>query len=328
MPELRIDPITGRRVIIAPQRLDRPNAIRLQPWPEDDPSECPFCLGREAETPTELARYVSDDSGLPWSVRVVPNRYPALADNAILSTTDASCAARGRQEVLIESPHHVGSFTQLDATTAGLAVRAYRDRLGTCQDDPLAACGLVFKNYGPQAGASQRHIHSQFVSLAEVPPVLQSELAGFRQYHDTHGCCPLCQLITENDERYVIIANDDWLAFNPAASRVPYEICLVPKRHESQFERLDDAACDRLATQLQDVLHRLEKSLPYVAYNFWIHTAAFDGYRHDDYHWHMEITPRLIIPAGFEWGSGCWINPVPPEQAAEQLRSIEGHRVY
>ena len=159
--------------------------------------------------------------------------------------------------------------------------------------------------------------------------MLATKFAAFHEHQQTHGCCPLCQMIGElsTDDRYVIFRNEDWLAFSPPASRVPYEICLLPIRHQGRFEQLADATCHGLAGLLQDILGRLEQRLPHVAYNFWIHTAAFDGRDGDDYHWHVEITPRLTTQAGFEWGSGCWINPIPPEQAAEQLRLLEDDRV-
>lgn len=331
MPEIRTDPFTGREVIIAPVRLDRPNAIWLTPWHYDDADNCPFCVGRENATPNELARYRTVSESHPWSMRVVPNRYPALTPTANHKHENQPTVAPagGRQEVLIESPLHLTSFTQLDPAAASLAVQAYRDRLATCHSDRQTVCGLVFKNYGPRAGASLGHIHSQFVAFRETPPILQAEYASFRLHDRDRGTCLLCEILREelDHEARVITSDASFVAFCPWASRVPYEICVAAGQHQGRFEQLSDDDCQRLAVLLTDLLGRLERLIPHVAYNFVIHTAAFDGRGGDQYHWHIEVTPRLTRQAGFEWGSGQWINPVIPAQAAEQLRLIEVDRV-
>lgn len=318
---------------MAPERLARPNAISLQPWSYRDTENCPFCVGHEADTPPELARYRTSDEKLPWSVRVIPNRYPALTIGPpvrpqIRASTPPEGPARGRQEVLIESPRHLVSFTQLDATSAGLAVQAYRDRLATCTTDDQFTCGLIFKNYGPRAGASLGHVHSQFAAFTTVPPTLQTEYTVAANHFQQHGKCLWCALLSAEFEQQsrLVHADEEFAALCPWASRLPYELLIVPRQHAQRFEQLSDPLCQALSVFLTGILARLERLIPSVAYNFFIHSAAFDGGCYDQYHWHIELIPRIATLAGFEWGSGQLINPVPPEQAAEQLRSLEGDR--
>ncbi len=326
VPEIRTDPVSGRQVIIAPQRIERPNAIQLTPWCQDDQDRCPFCSGREDQTPTELASYRLPGDEQPWHVRVVPNRYPAMFMETVEVANDESellpaAAVRGQHEVIIESPRHVTSFSELTDSEAALVVQAYRDRQAVAAHSSVAA-GMIFKNFGPRAGASLGHIHSQFVGFGSVPPELKQEYAAADIYAQQHGSCLFCAIVTTETRlaKRLVLIDDLFIAFCPFASRLPFEMCIMPRQHRSHFERQNDEECAILAKLLLRLLRRLETTIPHVAYNFWVHSAAFDSSSSDHYHWHIELLPRLVTTAGFEWGSGQLINPVPPEKAAEQLR--------
>jgi UDPglucose--hexose-1-phosphate uridylyltransferase len=325
--------MSGRQVIIAPRRLERPNAFSLAPWSYDDHDRCPFCAGREDQTPQELAIYRPAVTAEAWSVRVVPNRYPALdmignaanvqlqeSDNEPLHPVDE---IDGCQEVIVESPRHLLSFTELSEEEATQVVIAYRDRQLAASRDRRLVAGLVFKNYGPRAGASLSHIHSQFAGFAKIPATLRAEFAASERYAGRHQHCLFCAIVTteSTSKKRIVLMNDSFVAFCPFASRLPYEVCIAPRAHSSRFEQLTDDDCGQFARCLADVLWRLETAVPNVSYNFWVHSAAFDSVSYDHYHWHLELVPRAASTAGFEWGSGQLINPVSPEQAAGQLRA-------
>ena len=328
MPELRYDPTTGRQIIIAPERMARPNAMALKAWSYDDEPTCPFCAGREDQTPHELSRY--SDAGSDWHVRVVPNKFPAVSmESAELPESSElfiNDVVLGQQEVIIESPRHIQSFTQLDAASACTVVQAYRDRQAAASANSKHQAGIVFKNFGPAAGASLGHIHSQFVAFAATPTVLAKEVICASNYFRSYDTCLFCAIATTETEleKRVVRADEHFVAYCPFASRQPYEITIVPRAHQCRFERLSDDQCALLAEFLLGVLHQLEAALPHVCYNFWVHSAPFDIADERHYHWHLEILPRATTTAGFEWGSGELINSVPPEQAAHQLRACRG----
>jgi UDPglucose--hexose-1-phosphate uridylyltransferase len=332
VPEFRYDPVSGRQVIIAPERLSRPNAISAAAWDYDDAATCPFCAGREDHTPAPLTVLTtrnepSKSTTDPWQVRVVPNKFPALQMEP-LPISDSNellraRAVRGQQEVIIESPLHIRSLTELSIEAASAVVRTYRDRLLTAAQDGRFQAGLLFKNYGPSAGASLGHIHSQFVAFVETPTELACEAEAATRYFGAHQHCLFCAILTTETtlENRVVAANGAFVSFCPFASRLPFELCLMPRQHQSRFELLTDEECAALATFLQDNLRRLEAVIPHVTYNFWVHSAPFDSAGSDHYHWHIELLPRIAVAAGFELGSGQLINPVSPEQAAHRLRA-------
>ncbi|MEO8496927.1 MAG: DUF4921 family protein [Planctomycetota bacterium] len=319
MPELRQDPLSGRCVIIAENRAARPDEFASTGNP--GPAGCPFCPGHEDQTPEAAAVYPAARSGEPWRVRVIPNKYPAVDLSA---TGDRGEAAIGVHEVIIESPAHVASLSDISSEEARLTFVAYRDRLHTLRKDLRLGYGLVFKNARAEGGASLEHTHSQLVATATVPADIQYELAQAGEHRMLHGSCAFCDLIDgELDGARHVTETESFAVFCAFSSRFPYEMWVLPKEHCESFEETPDAELAELAELMQNLIRRLEALLDAPAYNYWIRNAPFRLSSHDDYHWRIELTPRMTRLAGFELGTGCFINPVSPEQAALNLRSVK-----
>jgi len=331
MPELRKDPITGSWVIIATERGKRPTDFQGEQQTVSA-SFCPFCEGHEDKTPPEIMAYRNDDSSPNspgWSLRVVPNKFPALQIEGTLDKTGVGLYDRmngiGAHEVIIETPEHHLTLTDLPVERVRDILWAYRERLRDLKRDGRFTYGMVFKNVGKTAGASLEHTHSQIIVVPTVPRTVADEMRGGKQFYDYRGRCIFCDIIRqEMDSRdRVVMDGDDFLAFAPYASRFAFETWILPKSHQSHFEDLDEAAAMDLAACLRTTLLKLEKALNMPAYNYVIHTTPFDLSDVEHYHWHIEIIPRLTRVAGFEWGTGFYINPVPPEDAAEFLRDTQ-----
>jgi UDPglucose--hexose-1-phosphate uridylyltransferase len=318
MPELRHDPLSGRWVIIAENRAARPDQFALTSGAGFD--VCPFCPGHENLTPEATVAYSASSTGKPWKVRVVPNKYPAVDLNA---SGDRGEAAVGVHEVIIESPAHVVSLSDVSQDEARLTFMAYRDRLRVFRQDSRLAYGFVFKNARADAGASLEHTHSQLIASSTVPADIQFELAKAGEHRRLHGSCAYCDLIDgERDGARHVFETDSFVVFCAFGSRFPYEMWVLPKEHCESFETTQDSELAELAELMQTLIRGLEATLDSPAYNYWIRNAPFRLSPHDDYHWRIELTSRMTRLAGFELGTGCFINPVSPEQAAAQLRSV------
>jgi UDPglucose--hexose-1-phosphate uridylyltransferase len=332
MQEIRKDPIVGRWVIMATERAERPYEY-AQEVTRSASGFCPFCEGNEAATPPEILAYRPSHTGANqpgWRVRVVPNKFPALKVEGQLEKRGDGIydhmTGVGAHEVIIESPRHEASMTQLPVENVREVLWAYRDRLMDLKRDRRLVHGMIFKNVGAQAGASLEHTHSQLIVTPVVPITVWEEMNGSLEFHDYRGRCIFCDIIHQelSSERRVVLESPGFVAVCPYASRFPFEIWILPKRHASHYESLARHSADELGTVLKNVLGRLETALDKPAYNYIIHTAPFDSGDLPHYHWHIEIFPRLTRVAGFEWGSGFYINPVLPETAAEFLRNVEG----
>jgi len=331
MPHLRKDPLSDRWVIYAEGREARPNEFERVERRRADAC-CPFCPGREADTPPPLACYTEPGAppsanGDRWTVRVVPNKYPALLavgkPDPFEHGIYVQCAAVGVHEVIIETPRHVSSLTQLTPAEARLLMCAYSDRVAAARRLPHVKYALVFKNVGPEAGASLEHAHSQVVGTSMVPSEVQRELTACRRLYRQHKQCFYCHVIQDELTHQLRLADQSarFVAVCPYASRMPYELWVLPREHQSHFERQTPEQLAELGDFLRRVIARLEMCHPHLAYNCFVHTAPFDSTAPRHYHWHVEVFPRLTTTAGFEWGAGYYINPVPPEQAAAVLRS-------
>ncbi len=330
-PELRKDPIVGRWVIIATDRARRPVAAREERLAPEAPI-CPFCEGHENQTPPEIVA-CRDRSSRPnqpgWRVRVVPNKFPALRTEGgphercegLYATMDGV----GAHEVIIESPRHEASLTDLSEDTIEEVLSVYRDRLIERKKDQRLVHGTVFKNVGAAAGASLEHVHSQLIVTPIVPATVSEEMSGGRAFYRDRGRCIFCDILGQelgSGDRLVFDA-PGFVCLTPFASRFPFETWILPKAHASHFENIENNQLKELGSFLKTVLLKLEGALDRPAYNYIIHTAPFGAGTLPCYHWHIEIIPRLTRVAGFEWGTGFYINPVPPEQAAEFLRTTE-----
>lgn len=325
MSELRQDPLTGRWTIIGNERAGRPNefveeSVRLSA------GSCPFCAGNEHETPATVVAYPPRGD---WQVRVVPNKYPAVDLRCATCGNGDGTASLikqpgwGTHEVIIESRRHVVSMTDLTPAETELVFRAYRDRLAALRGVEGLKYVQIFKNVGPAAGASMEHAHSQIIALNYVPDAIQQEVSCFDHAIATTGK-PLLQTIVEEESatrQRIVAESDRFVAFCPWASRFAYEVCVAPRRAQASFEAVQNAELGEVASLVRNVIGRIERALGVPAYNVFLHTQPFDTPRCDHYHWHIEIFPRVTKTAGFEWSTGCFINPVPPEAAAETLRA-------
>jgi UDPglucose--hexose-1-phosphate uridylyltransferase len=331
MPELRKDPIVGRWVIIATDRAKRPVAPKHEALPPGT-GDCPFCEGHETETPLEIVAYRDRNTGRNergWRVRVVPNKFPALQIEGDLQKRGEGIYDRmngiGAHEVIVECPFHESTMANLTEENIREVLWVYRDRLVDLKKDPRLVYGMVFKNVGAAAGASIEHTHSQLIVTPIVPINVWEEMSGSLEFFNYRGRCIYCDIIHQElgTEKRVILDMPNFVAFAPYASRFPFETWIVPKNHSSHYENIQKNEVDELGTVLKTILMKLETALEKPAYNYIIHTSPFDTQLLPHYHWHIEVIPRLTRVAGFEWGTGFYINPVPPEQAAAFLKGTE-----
>lgn len=334
MPELRKDPIVGRWVIIAHERAKRPHDFKgdAQHVVNHHNALCPFCEGQEDKTPPEIVAYRergSHPNGTGWRVRVVPNKFPALKVEGGLNKRGEGIydkmAGVGAHEVIIESPRHVISMADMPEENIREVLWVYRDRLVDLKKDSRLVHGMLFKNVGAAAGASLEHTHSQLIVTPIVPISVWEEMTGALEFFNYRGRCIYCDMYQQElaTESRIVLDTPHFTAFCPYASRFPFETWILPKVHSSHFENIPKPCVDDLGTVLRQVLNKLELALDSPPYNYIIHTAPFDHQELPHYHWHIEIIPRLTKVAGFEWGSGFYINPVPPEEAAAYLRDVE-----
>ncbi len=329
MPELRKEPVSGRWVIIASERSARPTDFKSTPQPIKS-NFCPFCEGNEAKTPPEIMTYREKGTKANtrgWRVRVVPNKFPALQiegkQNKHGEGIYDMMNGIGAHEVIIESPKHVLSLTALDNGSVEEVLWCYRDRLVDLKKDKRFVYGLLFKNVGASAGASLEHSHSQLIVTPIVPQQVINEMAGAETFYKYRGRCLFCDMIQQEiatDSRIVILT-ENFVAITPFASRFPFETWILPRTHDSHFENLQKLEIEELANVLKNSLIRLESALEFPPYNYIIHTTPFHINESEYYHWHIEIIPRLTNIAGFEWGTGFYINPMSPEKAANFLRN-------
>ncbi len=333
MPDLRKDPIVGRWVIIATDRAKRPqDFLRDKPASHGPTGFDPFLEGNESATPSEILAYREagtqhDKPG--WRVRVVPNKFPALQVEGQLSKRGDGIYdlmnGIGAHEVIIECPHYEESMSRLTLDNIREIMWVYRDRMVDLKKDRRFVHGLVFKNKGALAGATIDHSHSQLIVTPVVPINVWEEMEGALGFYNYRGRCIFCDMIQQElaTGSRIVLDLPNFVVFCPFASRFPFETWILPKQHSSHFENIQRQQVDELGLVLKTVLCKLETALDDPPYNYIIHTAPFDTQELQHYHWHIEIMPRLTRVAGFEWGSGFYINPVLPEQAAAFLRDTD-----
>lgn len=328
MPELRKDPITGRWVIIATDRVRRPSDFNRESVPPPSSRFCPFCYGHEQKTPPEVLAY--RQNGGPntpgWSVRVVPNKFPALGIEGDLSRQGDGMYDKmngvGAHEVIIETPDHKLTMAEMPDKQVEEVLWAYRDRIADLKRDRRFQYIVIFKNYGEAAGATLEHSHSQLIALPVIPRHVKEEVDGSRTYFDFKERCIYCDIIRQEVAAGVrlVAETDRFLVMEPYAPRFPFETWILPKRHESHFEDADAPTLQNLAWMLKSTLRKIEKVLERPAFNYIVHSAPVQDAQLQHYHWHIEIIPKLTKVAGFEWGTGFYINPTPPEESARFLR--------
>ena len=335
MSELRFDITTREWVIISTERARRPRefAAREAALVETPRESCPFCPGHEKESPPELYR---EPQSTAWSVRVVPNKFPALSPGL----TQPPCATPsqggmffqqagvGHHEVIIESPQHSARLATMSSEEIADILHAYRSRYQDLRRDPAVRLIIIFKNSGEQAGTSLSHPHSQLIATPIVPLWIQTKHAVARQYWDQHQRCLYCDLLEaelQHKER-VIFETQHFGVFQPFASRLPFETWIMPKRHAPSFGGLQDNELVDLANVIRTIFRLLERGLGPFPYNYVIHSAPAWEEDRRFYLWHLEILPRLTTIAGFEMGSRIFINTASPEETAAflwQLASLD-----
>jgi UDPglucose--hexose-1-phosphate uridylyltransferase len=331
MPDLRKDPIVGRWVIIATARAKRPHDFDSTPQRRQD-RFCPFCEGNERATPNEIIAYRSPGSkpnGKGWRVRVFANKFPALEIEGELNKRGEGIydmmQGVGAHEVIVESSRHLISTSELTEDELREVLWVYRDRLVDLKKDPRLVYGMIFKNVGAEAGASLEHTHSQLIVTPIVPINVWEEMTGSLEFYNFRGRCVYCDMIQQElaVEKRIVVDSPGFMAFCPFASRFPFETWVLPKAHSSHYENIQKNGVDELSNVMKQVIGKIEAALDRPAYNYIIHTAPFDTQELGYYHWHIEIMPSLTKSAGFEWGTGFYINPVTPEDAAAFLREVE-----
>jgi UDPglucose--hexose-1-phosphate uridylyltransferase len=324
VPEIRIDPLNGLRAIVAGERTARPGGeLTVAPAPPIDPDEDPFAEGHEDRTPPELYA-VRPDGGEPdgpgWTVRVVPNRFPALSDDGPVPERDGvadlftALPARGAHEVIVNSPEPVGALAELPLEQVQTAVGVWRERM---RAHASAACTHLVVNERAEAGATLAHTHAQLFALDFVPAAIAREREAFSAHAvRTMGSNLLEDLVQEEVRRRarVVAIDDEAVLFCPYASRMPYALMLAPRRRRARFG--DDGPTG--AALLHDGLSRLRRRFgASPPLNLWVRTAPRDAER---FCWRIDVLPRLTALAGLELGAGVPLNVVAPEQAAAELR--------
>ncbi|HBY62419.1 MAG TPA: galactose-1-phosphate uridylyltransferase [Solibacterales bacterium] len=328
MPELRRDPITGRWVIISTDRAKRPTDFVREPVAIHGGRFCPFCPGNEAKTPPEVLAFRADgrpnDGG--WTLRVVPNKFPALRVEGEIERQGEGMYDKmtgiGAHEVLIESPDHFATLATMPDKAIEDLFWAFRERVLDLRKDRRLRFILLFKNHGEGAGATLEHTHSQLIALPVVPKRVQEEIDGCKRYFDYKERCIYCDIVRQEMETgaRVALETEQFLVICPYAPRFPFETWIVPRRHASHFESADAAQLQNLAWVLRTALRKIDRVLEKPALNMVVHTAPVQEEAMPQYHWHIEIIPKLTKVAGFEWGTGFYINPTPPEESAKFLR--------
>lgn len=331
MSELRKDPITGRWVIISSERGRRPSDFQETP-PVRKGGFCPFCSGNERFTPPEILAYREPGTAPNspgWTLRVVPNKFPALKIEGNLDKIGIGLFDKmngiGAHEVIIETPSHDATLAKLSERKIEDTLWAYRDRVIDLKKDVRFQYILIFKNEGEAAGASLEHSHSQLVALPIIPRQFSEEIEGSRVYYNYKERCIYCDIVRQEmyAEDRSVAENEHFLAITPFAARFPFEIWIIPKSHNSCFEEAQPWEYSSLARILKNVLQRLDKVLNIPPYNYIIHTCPLRSQMREFYHWHLELMPKLVRIAGFEWGAGLYINPTSPEEAAKFLREAK-----
>jgi len=337
MPELRQDPVTREWVIIATERAKRPTEFQGQGDTTravcllSQRDACPFCDGNEGKTPPEIVAYRKPGTAANsrgWWIRVVPNRFPALKIEGGIERREVENFFRlmdgvGAHEVVIETPEHCDTIGIMDDHQAEEVVQMYLDRFLDLKGDKRMENITCFRNRGNLAGASLLHPHSQLIATPMVPNLLRHQLEMTFRYYDDHGKCVYCEMTRTElaDGRRIVYTNDDYVAYTPFASRVPFETWIVPREHRSAFEGISRNQCKALGRTLNAVLGMVFRKLNDPDYNYVIRTEPLREDHSSYFHWSLHILPRLTTSAGFEMGSGMYINPMPPEKAAEFLRS-------
>lgn len=335
MSILRKDPVSGGWVIFAEERARRvPDYQSVHPATGED-RLCPFCEGNESATPHEIHAIRppgASANGPSWSLRVIPNKFAVLRIEGDLNRSGDGIYDMmngvGAHEIIIETPRHDARMGDYSQGRMEQLIRAYRDRVVDLHRDQRFKYVQIFRNYGTAAGALMEHPHSQLIALPIAPRWIKEELANAREHYAYKERCLFCDIVNQEarERERVVFENRSFLAFAPFAAKFPFETWILPKAHAHDFQFLADSDIAPLAEALRKTIHGIQLALDNPPFNFIIHSAPrvspSSGGIQREFHWHIEIIPRITRIAGFEWGTGFYINSTLPEQAAEFLRNV------
>jgi UDPglucose--hexose-1-phosphate uridylyltransferase len=328
MHELRKDPLLSRWVAVMSDSKS-PEDYAIHPENSEETS-CVLCPGREKETPPEIA---ATREGNKWWTRVIPNFKPVLHVEGELGRKGMGMYDKmnsiGANEIIIESPEHNKSPDEMGTEQMVRVIRIYSDRVTDLEKDERLRYIHIFKNSGKGAGAAYAHPHSEIMATPIIPKLVKEELDGAKQYYAYKERCIFCDIMREElrvGER-LIFETRDFLAFSPFAPKFPFEFWILPKKHGCAFQNIGESEKEDLGTMLLTVLRKMRRVLKDSPYNYVIHTAPNRIPRRnhwhtlgDDFHWHIEIIPRLLRTSGVEWGSDFYVLTTSPEDAAQYLR--------
>lgn len=331
MPELRRNLATGEWVVLASERAKRPEDFAhphgVRPGLPAYAASCPFCRGNESMTPPTLAQ---TGEGADWRVRVVRNAFGAFSESEDLAPRGdeyhRAMGAAGHHEVVIQTPLHNVPEPMLGPAEMREVVRMYRTRHRAMEEDPRVELVIPFKNHGPRAGTSLEHPHAQIAGVPIVPAHLVHRTEEPLAYYRGHRACVFCRMIAEElktGER-IVAENASFAAFMPFAAATPFETWILPRAHRASFGAIDDAEAADFADILRSVLRRLWTGLDNPDYNYVIRSAPRECRSAGFLHWYTKVVPRLTQTAGFEIGTGMYINVARPEESAAFLRGIKG----
>ncbi len=335
MPELRQNFFTKEWVIIATERAKRPEELATHRAVKAIPSfveGCPFCPGNEDKTPIEVLRYPGKN-GEPWGVRVIPNKFSALSSEIQPQRNLTHLWRRidgfGFHEVIIDSPDHARCMALLPDAQVASILSVYRDRYNTLSIDTRVNHITIFKNHGADAGASMQHPHSQLIATPIIPSQVRHRLHEARHHYDDAGECMFCHMVEREVEEQtrIVIKGEHFVAMEVFAAATPFTTHVFPLRHMASFGDISDLEINDLARILRALLAKLYVGLENPDLNYTIRSGPteYSGARH--FHWYVSVIPRLTRVAGFELGSGMFINTVLPEAAAEFLRNVAADKI-
>lgn len=330
MSEFRQNLATKEWVILAPERAARVrDFIKVKVERETQPpykKDCPFCMGNEAKTEEPVYAYPSSGK---WQVRVIPNKYAALQSNVATTRTQVGSflAAKGFgvAEVVIEHPRHDQTLATMTTEEVACVLYSYRQRYLEMRGNEKVNLITIFRNHGSQAGTSLEHPHSQIIATPIVPPHVRYPMEEAVMYYDKYGHCVYCEMVEEElrQKERIISETENFAAFCPFAAKSPFECRIYPKKHIASYMLTNDADIADLAQILRETLARLYVALGDPDYNYIIRSAPIGDENTRHMHWYMVIIPKVSIPAGFEIGSGIYINSMPPEESAQILRETK-----
>ncbi len=323
--------ILDRWVIIATENSRRPVIFGESIINPVEEKECPFCPGKENLTPPEILAYRPDNS-LPnttgWITRVISNKFHALHVEGVINRTGIGIYDKmsgiGAHEIIIESTNHnIDTYAQ-ELKTIENTIWAYRDRITDLKKDQRLKYVLIFKNRGWAAGATLDHPHSNLIATPIIPIRVTEEITSATRYYKYKERCIFCDIVQQelSSRERLIIEHPSFISFTPFASTSPFESWIIPRKHSSNFEEITAGDVAELAKILKETLRKISIALNKPAYNYILHTAPIQEDHRESYHWHIEIIPTVTKVAGFEWGTGFYINPTSPEDSARYLRSL------